>query len=129
MKEQIEKMAQEIFAFCVETCGDCNLIAGKPCESVMEEAEHLYNAGYRKQEWISVDDRLPENDYGKHWKERQRYLVCTEPNGLMYVAKYGYKEHGWWSDGGGYVLDEKNYRKVTHWMPLPEPPKMKGGAE
>lgn len=79
---------------------------------------------YRKQsEWFSVEERLPENDYEKHWKERQRFLVYTEPNGLMYVAKYGYKEYGWWSDGGGYVLDEKNYRKVTHWMPLPQPPK------
>lgn len=92
-------------------------------------AKHLYESGYRKQEWISVDDRFPENDYEKHWKERQRYLVYTEPNGLMYVAKYGYKEYGWWSDGSGYVLDERNYRNVTHWMPLPEPPKMKGGAE
>ena len=67
MKEQIEKMAQEICAFCVETCGDCNLISGKPCESVMEEAEALYNAGYRKQregEWIVT--------------ERQCIITCSE---------------------------------------------------
>ena len=78
-------------------------------------------------EWISVDERLPENDYGKHWKERQYYLVMTEPSGLMRVAHYGYKEYGWWIDSHNTVIDR--FDKVTHWMPLPEPPKMKGGAE
>lgn len=85
------------------------------------------NAGYRKQEWISVDERLPDNDWGKHWKERKYYLVFTKPSGLMNVAVYGYKEHNWWIDRNSCVLDEKNYKKVTHWMPLPEAPKMKGG--
>jgi hypothetical protein len=84
---------------------------------------------FKQTEWISVDERLPENDYGKHWKERQYYLVMTEPTGLMRVARYGYKEYGWWVDGHSCVLDERNYKRVTHWMPLPEAPKMKGGAE
>lgn len=96
---------------------------GDISKDLRKEATIAIDKGYRKQEWISVEERLPENDHGKHWKERQRYLVFTEPNGLMYVAKYGYKEYGWWTDNGGYVLDEKNYRKVTHWMPLPEAPK------
>lgn len=91
-------------------------------------ATALYNAGYRKQEWISVDERLPENDWGKHWKERKYYLVLTEPSGLMDVATYGYKEYGWWVDRHHCVLDEKSCKRVTHWMPLPEAPK-KGGAE
>lgn len=112
MKEQIEKMAQEICAFCVETCGDCNLIAGKPCESVMVEAEHLYNAGYRKQEWISVDDRLPTWEDGK-------VLIYTT-HGIS-IAQRTTSER--WQGG----LAKPKW--ITHWMPLPEPPKMKGGAE
>ena len=87
------------------------------------------NKGYRKQEWISVEERLPDNDHGTHWKDRKYYLVVTAPSGLMSVATYGYKEFGWWVDRCSQVLDEKTYRKVTHWMPLPELPKMKGGAE
>jgi hypothetical protein len=94
-----------------------------------EVATHIYNAGYRKQEWISVDERLPENDYGKHWKERRYYLVMTEPCGLMRVARFGYKDFPWWIDSHDTVLTSANYNKVTHWMPIPEAPKMKGGAE
>ena len=80
-------------------------------------------------EWISVDERLPENDYGKHWKERKHYLVMTEPCGLMRVARFGSKEFPWWIDSHDTVMTSANYAKVTHWMPLPEAPKMKGGAE
>lgn len=83
----------------------------------------LQMAGYHKQKWISVEDRLPKNDYEKHWKERQQYLVVTAPSNQMCVATYGYKDFGWWVDGHHTVLDEKNYRKVSHWMPLPEAPK------
>jgi hypothetical protein len=72
---------------------------------------------------------LPDNDWGKHWKDRNYYLVFTKPSGLMNVAVYGYKEHNWWVDRNSCLLDKKNYKEVTHWMPLPEPPKMKGGAE
>ena len=57
MKEQINEMAKHICNYCVETCGECD-IEGKPCETAMEEAEALYNAGYRKQkegEWELVE--------------------------------------------------------------------------
>lgn len=74
-------------------------------------------------EWIDVNEWLPENDYGKHWKDRQHYLVLLKPSGLMRVAKFGYKEHNWWIDSHDSVLDSKFYTEVTHWMPLPEPPK------
>ena len=120
-----EKQIEEIFNIIVDGVIDGEDNNGVPTgNTCLNIAEHLYNAGYRKQgEWISVDERLPENDYGKHWKERQYYLVMTEPSGLMRVARYGYKEYGWWVDGHSYVLDERNYKRVTHWMPLPEAPK------
>lgn len=79
-------------------------------------ATDLYKAGYRKQsEWISVEERLPEED--------GYYLVYT---------KYGYIEverYKTWDDDdldGGYWWEFEGL--VTHWMPLPEAPK-KGGAE
>ena len=88
-----------------------------------EIADDLIANGVTVQEWISVDDRLPENDYGKHWKERKHYLVRLEPSGLMCVAHYGYKEYDWWIDGRDCVLSPTNFKEVTHWMPIPEPPK------
>ena len=83
-----------------------------------------YEKGYEaaKPKWIPVSERLPENDYGKHWKERPHYLVLIK-NGLMRVATYGYKEYGWWIDSHNCVLKKEHYTEVTHWMPLPEPPK------
>lgn len=125
-EKQIEGMAEILRKVCEPSLLDeCD---SKNCNECMAEA--IYNAGYRKQSgWISVDERLPDNDWGKHWKERKYYLVFTKPSGLMNVAVYGYKEHDWWIDRNSCVLDKKNYKEVTHWMPLPEPPDMKGGSE
>lgn len=69
-----------------------------------------------KSEWISVDERLPEND-------TERVLVhlsdCsfTKPIGFNKLDTDRYVDGKWvrWS------------KYVTHWMPLPEPPQMKGG--
>ena len=81
--------------------------------SMWKVYEVLYNAGYRKQsEWISVAERLPENDV--------RVLV------------YINSERSYTKIDTDRMVDGKFvrwYKDVTHWMPLPEPPKMKGGAE
>ena len=72
-----------------------------------------------KQEWISVEERLPE--------ENGRYLVCVDISHFAFenlttiaIMAYG-KSHGF------YLYNDTE--KVTHWMPLPDAPKMKGGAE
>lgn len=75
------------------------------------------NVGHK---WIPVTERLPDNDYGKHWKERTRYNVLV--NGVVATATFGYREHGWWCDHRGYVFDAEHYNEVTHWQPAPEPP-------
>ena len=59
-------------------------------------------------EWISVKDRLPE---------RRTYVLCYfkyEPESPNVVVENYYH-------GGGHWLSEGSH--VTHWMPLPEPPK------
>ena len=78
------------------------------------EAETLYNAGYRKQsEWISVDERLPEIP--------DRVLVYVNASHLSETAIDTDRiSDGRWVRWG---------TLVTHWMPLPEAPKMKGGEE
>ena len=95
------------------------------CEECRDEdiADHLTAHGVTIPRWTSVAEGLPENDYGKHWKERKHYLVYTAPSGLMYVAHYGYKDYDWWIDGHDTVLSATNYKEVTHWMPLPNLPK------
>lgn len=90
-------------------------------------AEALYDEGWRKQEWISVDERLPECEWG------------AESNAVLFITKAGFMYTGYYGCGGiyrdRYFREYKNSTEgydissVTHWMPLPEAPKMKGGAE
>ena len=70
-----------------------------------EAADRLENQG----QWISVDERLPE--------KLQRVLINY--NGKVCIS---------WLNANSTWFDCWN-NQVTHWMPLPEAPKMKGGAE
>lgn len=86
------------------------------------KVEYLIANGVTVQKWIPVTERLPDNDYRKHWKERHYYLVRLQ-HGQMRVARYGYKKYDWWVDSHDCVLSKDHHTEVTHWMPLPQPPK------
>lgn len=129
MKEHIEQLTKDI---CDIECKGmkCNECDGYACEYRML-AEALYNAGYRKQEWISVEDELPEI--------AGKYLIArkTVYGNLINIVWYDTNYNGGNDDMIGksvwYMFDgdwgDYEIPNVTHWMPLPEPPKMKGGAE
>ena len=113
--KQIEEMAQTMCNGC--HCHDKCVIDGI-CDAVLENANTLYNAGYRKQsEWISVDERLP--------RENEVVLVYNGEILQRIYTSYN-NEVRWWSDE---CWSSTKQLGITHWMPLPEAPKMKGGAE
>ena len=60
--------------------------------------------GVTVQEWISVDDRLPEQG---------EKAICIDADGDMMIGKY--TEWGW--------MFPCYFEELTHWMPIPEPPK------
>lgn len=66
--------------------------------------------------WISVKDKLPEmSGY---------YLVCTHNTFYdTYCISKVYFSGGMWGSL------RKRYTNVTHWMPLPKPPKENGGMK
>ena len=64
----------------------------------------------RVPEWISVDDRLPENIANRV------LVVCERSNGVFY-AHY---EKPFWIN---LETDKPFISTVTHWMQLPELPK------
>lgn len=66
-------------------------------------------------EWISVKDRLPDDNIS----------VLVHVDGCAYVASYHVKYLQWFMDGvSGYEYDTAlDNAIVTHWMPLPESPK------
>ena len=76
-----------------------------------ELADALIAHGVTVQEWISVDDRLPEEkvDCIVHYK----HAYCDNDDYLA-IGMCFY-------DGEKFQLDPAY--KVTHWMPMPEPPK------
>ena len=73
------------------------------------------------QEWISVKDRLPDN------KEHDWVLAqVVEDNGYMHIPKvmeYRQLRNDWFEETYGWLSEHNGVFTVTHWMPLPEPPK------
>ena len=84
-----------------------------------------YQAGLEagKPKWISVKDDLPDYIYDKDYSEN----VLGFCDGSMGVFARCYEEEGWlwgscYGDIEGEPQTDDDYQ-VTHWMPLPEPPK------
>ena len=62
-------------------------------------------------EWIDVNERLPENNLNQ-------VLVIVQDEGYEPYVTIRYYQEGMFLAAG--VFREEG---VTHWMPLPEPPK------
>ena len=71
--------------------------------------------------WISVKDRLPDN------KEHDWVLAqVVEDNGYMHiptVMEYRQLRNDWFEETYGWLSEHNGLFSVTHWMPLPHPPK------
>ena len=78
------------------------------CERHKKEVivDNLIIHGVTMQEWVSVNDRLPE--------ESGEYLAyCGEYDGICVLYYEVSKTKSKW---------RTKWKEVTHWMPLPEPP-------
>ena len=78
---------------------------------IYEFADCLLANGVTVQEWISVKDRLPEP-----WKQVLIYSRHDFCESAFYIGIPGKWRVTWNHD----MLDADS---VTHWMPLPHPPK------
>ena len=111
-------------------CNFCEHFRNKSaCEKHKKEviADNMISNGVTVQEWISVKDKLPEKDgsylvvinyfshqsinvrsFAKAGETVNEYDLAGEKNvWYRYDSEYGYVSTD----------------SVTHWMPLPEPPK------
>ena len=79
-----------------------------PLFTFEEQVDYLIDHGVTVQEWISVDDRLPEAG---------GYVVCIAKRNpfsrfMPMVARI--EKNGWVNP-----ITEQYISEVTHWMPLP----------
>lgn len=75
------------------------------------QARYIESLGVTVKQWIPVTERLPEKEGS--------YLVCSK-TGKVYTSHY-YTEK---KCSGGYIRKPAwSHPNITHWMPLPEPPK------
>ena len=131
-QKQIEEMAKVLDECCNRYDENGNFLGNKCssceywcdtnhlcCSYGNKEATAFYNAGYRKQEWISVEERLPDE--------------CGMPVLMVAVNQYsqtrvvkGFTDY---QCPITFHTNEREYDgvwrawEVTHWMPLPMPPK------
>ena len=84
--------------------------------SVENAANILIANGVTVQEWISVDDRLPEEG---------EYVLCElkgfNYGGKIQVCKFVPADN--FKDKPYFEHFRNGFPSVTHWMPLPQPPK------
>jgi hypothetical protein len=87
---------------------------GEVYVSTSRVADHLIANGVTIQKWIPVSERLPEI--------RERVLVYHDDGMIRFGINYG----GFADVVSSIYLNHNHhtcFSKVTHWMPLPEPPK------
>lgn len=66
---------------------------------------------YQKKEWISVKDKLPsKNEYVLAFDGNNMCVCWTDIGSHDYLFMFG-------------MNSRSQFKNVTHWMPLPEPPK------
>ena len=71
--------------------------------------------------WISVEDRLPETDIENGFDSSEDVLIYGKS---AFFGEYMVTV-GWINDKKEwqFIYPENDMQNITHWQPLPEPPK------
>ena len=120
-EKQIEELAEILRKVCDATPnGKC---MSKICCAC--RAETVIEAGYRKQEegeWIRTEERMPETEgYYLVWNKEQRKIEIR----FFYRLPPHYPVETY-PEIREYFGNCSDHKSITHWMPLNEPPVMKG---
>lgn len=75
---------------------------------VKKQHEKMIELAKRLPHWVSVEERVPDDS---------REVIIFHTSGIIGVGSFIRPNWYQWYSGGGLPVD------VTHWMPMPEPPK------
>lgn len=103
-----QKVKQELIS--EEGCGEAIEMCDLAITALTEKAEREQNGG-----WISVADRLPEYNKIHH---TDYYLVVDKFKRHYEARHHDYWHSSVWTTASGKLIDF-----ITHWKPLPQPPK------
>lgn len=88
------------------------------CPAFMKDFKNWASgAEEKKTGWISVKDRLPDQELLEYWKRYSQRSVEV----LVMIEGASHSTTLTW-DGNRFSDDCHNEYEVTHWMPLPESP-------
>ena len=99
-------------------CNFCEYFKNKSaCEKHKKEviADNMIANGVTVQEWISVKDRLPE-----YSNDGFADAVLVTDGFVQHMAYFVGEE---WRFAESGEIKEPMWYRITHWMPLPQPPK------
>ncbi|EBY3290979.1 DUF551 domain-containing protein [Salmonella enterica subsp. enterica serovar Emek] len=115
MKEnQIRELVNELRDIAIEYHGTQQLHE-RIARTVRAAIIQAGNSPVTQDGWISCSERMPnDKDYVWCWGKSYGWTECDTFEGY-----YDWSRNKWWA-----VTDdvEEPASKVTHWMPLPEPP-------
>lgn len=115
MKEnQIRELVNELRDIAIEYHGTQQL-RERIARTVRAAIIQAGNSPVTQDGWISCSERMPnDKDYVWCWGKSYGWTECDTFEGY-----YDWSRNKWWA-----VTDdvEEPASKVTHWMPLPEPP-------
>lgn len=104
-------------------CNDCPYLSNRfcipscKCSRNADALAYIQQLEARVPRWISVEERLPKVDKRYDGYEYSAELLVYD--GLRRRAAYYCHTSGVWYDS----RYEDDTFEVTHWMPMPEPPK------
>ena len=125
MREKlIELLETVVDPVTVLAYGEVHVSTAKVADHLIANGVTIATDNNVGSKWIPVSERLPIEEAKAHeqeWCEEYcEFLVVIERGLLPTTLYYDWEENEWFRINT--ALERETY-KVTHWMPMPQPPK------
>ena len=124
VREKLVELLGNLFCgdYGINGCDSCKYNTEVMC-SAHACADHLIANGVTIQRWIPVEERLPEDYLPKNSMVKQSKVLTAlkSSNGAITVRSQMRYRMTWYTSAPW--AWKCSGSEITHWMPLPEPPK------